>query len=308
MSRFARVWSSILIAAAAGGIGLQAQRGPSFRSNVDLISLMVSVTDGSGRHVTDLSAEDFEVFEDGRPQEVAFFSPATTALSVSVLLDSSSSMEESMPLAQKAATEFVVKLRPDDVAEVVNFDSRVEVLQRFTNDRSLLEAAIQRVRAGGSTALYNAVYITLRQFEKMRSQGPDDIRRQVIVLLSDGEDTSSLVTFDEVLDLAKRSQTVIFAIGLGLDTSGLTAVRSTGEFDLRRLAQETGGRLFTPKRPEDLSNVYTQIAQELTTQYVLGYLSRNERRDGGWRTIAVRLRRPQLVARTRAGYYAGKQP
>lgn len=116
------------------------------------------------------------------------------------------------------------------------------------------------------------------------------------------------MTFDEVLDLAKRSQTVIFGIGLGLDTAGLTAVRSTGEFDLRRLAQETGGRLFTPKRPEDLSNVYPQIAQELTTQYVLGYLSRNERRDGGWRTIAVRLRRPQLVARTRTGYYAGKQP
>jgi Ca-activated chloride channel family protein len=306
VSRFVRSWLLLLALVFVCGIGVDAQRGASFRSNVDLISLMVSVTSSGGRYMSGLEADDFEVFEDGRLQELTFFSPANTALSVSLLLDSSSSMEGSMPLAQRAAMEFVARLKPEDLAEIVNFDSRVEIMQPFTNDRMLLEAAIQRVRAGGSTSLYNAVYITLRQFEKLRAQGASDGRREVIVVLSDGEDTSSLVTFDEILDLAKRSQTAIYAIGLGFETPALPVARS-GEFDLRRLAQETGGRLFTPKRPEDLSNVYTEITRELTTQYVLGYLSRNDRRDGGWRSISVRLRRPQLQARTRAGYYAAKQ-
>ena len=122
-----------------------------------------------------------------------------------------------MPLSKQAAMDFIARLRPGDVAEVVSFDTRVEVLQPMTSDRALLEAAIQRMRASGSTALYNAVYIVLRQLDKVRPQTGDDVRRQVIVVLSDGEDTSSLVTFEHLLDSAKRSQTVIYAVGLGLE-------------------------------------------------------------------------------------------
>ena len=155
--------------------GPDAQR-PSFRTTVDLISLTETVTGPGGRQVTDLSADDFAVFEDGRPQELRFFSRANTALALSLLLDTSSSMEASMPLAQKAATEFVVRLRPTDVAEVVGFDSHVEVLQPFTADPRLLEAAIGHVQVGGATAMHNAIYITLRQFQKMRPQAQDDIR------------------------------------------------------------------------------------------------------------------------------------
>lgn len=304
------VCMAIFGAASLSAIPLGAQRGETFRASIDLISLPVTVTGTAGRRVTDLTVDDFEIFEDGRLQEPAFFSLANTALSVSLLLDSSSSMEGRMPLAQKAATQFVAGLRPNDVAQIVNFDSRVEVLQPFTSNRALLELAIQRPRAGGSTALYNAVYITLREFEKMRGHTVgDELRREVIVVLSDGEDTSSLVTFDEVLDVAKRSQTVIYTIGLALDDP-LRPGRPTpanGEFALRRLAQETGGRLFLPKRPEDLSDVYSRIADELTSQYMLGYLSRNERRDGNWRSVAVRVKRVELQARTRLGYYAANR-
>ena len=216
-------------------------------------------------------------------------------------------MDEEMPLAKQAAMDFVAKLRPGDVAEVVSFDSRVEVLQPLTSSRTLLEAAIQRLRAGGSTALYNAVYIVLKQFEKVKPATSDDVRRQVIVVLSDGEDTSSLVTFDQLLDTAKRSQTAIYAVGLGLEEASPSlrpAVRSDGEFGLRQLAQETGGRLFLPKRPIDLLDVYSQIANELTNQYIVGYLSTNAGADGAWRRVAVRVNRPNLQARTRAGYYA----
>ena len=119
---------------------------------------------------------------------------------------------------------------PGDVAEVVSFDSRVEVLQPMTGDRTLLEAAIQRMRASGSTALYNAVYIVLRQLDKVRPQSGDDVRRQVIVVLSDGEDTSSLVTFDDLLDSAKRSQTVIYTVGLGLGRQAEDNTFSNGEY------------------------------------------------------------------------------
>jgi VWFA-related protein len=167
-----------------------------------------------------------------------------------------------------------------------------------------LDAAIQRVQGGGSTAIYNAVYIALRQLEKLRAPDRDEIRREVIVVLSDGEDTSSLVSFDELIELARRSQTVVYTIGLGLDAPASRFTPAGGEFALRRLAQETGGRLFMPRQPADLSNVYAEIADELTSQYVLGYLSSNGRGDSGWRSIAVRVSRPSLHARTRMGYYA----
>ena len=302
-----RLRATVIIAATAGAVGVGAQQAGSFRASVDLISLPVTVTGPGGRYASDLTADDFEILEDGRPQDLAFFSRATTALSVSLLVDSSSSMEERMLLAKRAAMEFVAKLRPNDDAEVVDFDSRVMVVQPFTRDRARLTAAIESLRAGGSTALYNAVYITLRQFDKSRPQGGDEPTRHVIVLLSDGEDTASLVTFDELLDVAKRSQAVIYAIGLGFqDSNGVNAAAEAAEFALRRLAQETGGRLFTPKRPEDLTGVYAQVADELTNQYILGYLSRNDRHDGRFRTVAVRVKRPQLQARTRPGYYAAK--
>jgi Ca-activated chloride channel family protein len=281
-----------------------AHQRPAFRSTIDLVMLNVTVTGPGGKYMADLSADDFQVLEDGRAQEVAFFSPANVPLSVSLVLDTSSSMDEEMPLSKQAAMDFIAKLRPGDVAEVVSFDSRVEVMQPLTSDRALLEAAIQRMRAGGATALYNAVYIVLKQFEKIKPATTDDVRRHVIVVLSDGEDTSSLVTFEQLLDTAKRSQTVIFTVGLGLEEPIAKVARSDAEFGLRQLAQDTGGRLFMPKRPTELADVYTQIANELRNQYILGYLSSNAGADGAWRRVSVRVNRPNLQARTRAGYYA----
>ena len=300
--RFSRRVLVILSVALVGAVSLHALQRPSFRSTIDLVMLNVTVTGPGGRYVADLSADDFQILEDGRAQDVAYFSPANVPLSVSLVLDTSSSMDDEMVLSKQAAMDFIARLRPGDVAEIVSFDSRVEVLQPMTGDRTLLEAAIQRMRAGGATALYNAVYIVLRQLDKVKPQTGDDVRRQVIVVLSDGEDTASLVTLDDLLDSAKRSQTVIYTVGLGLEV--LTTKFSNGEYGLRQLARETGGRMFLPKGPMDLVDVYTLIANELTNQYVVGYLSNNARVDGAWRRIAVRLQRPNLQARTRAGYYA----
>jgi Ca-activated chloride channel family protein len=263
----------------------------------------VTVTDAGGKRVGSLTQADFAVLEDGRPQDLVFFSPGEAALSVALLIDTSSSMEEYMPVVQKAAIGFIAQLRPGDLAQVIDFDSRVQVAQPLTSDRKLLIDAVQRMRAGGSTALYNAIYIALREFEKARASNPDEIRRQVIIVLSDGEDTSSLVTFEEVLEQTKRSPTAIYAVSLGSGGAQSALTQETGEFILRQLAQASGGRLYVAQRAEHVTNVYAEIAEDVTNQYSLGYISNNPRKDGGWRTINVRVQRPNLVARTRSGYY-----
>ena len=277
-----------------------------FKAGVELVSLNVTAVDGGQRYVTDLQAGDFDVFEDGAKQEVTFFNRSNLPIALALLLDTSASMESKLPTAQEAAIGFAKKLRQQDLAEVVDFDSRVVILQGFTNKIPDLEQAIRHTSAGGSTSMYNAIYIALKDLKKIVASNVDEIRRQAIVVLSDGEDTSSLLPFEEVLDLAKRSQTAIYCIGIRSNDG--TSVANKGfkeaEFVLRQLAQETGGRAFFPAQITDLTNVYGQIADELSSQYTLGYTSRNSRRDGSWRRVVVRVSRPGVSARTKLGYFA----
>jgi len=279
---------------------------PSFRAGIELVSLNVTVTDGAQKYVTDLSADDFNVFEDGVKQEVTFFNRTNLPIALALLLDTSASMETKLATAQEAAIGFARRLRPQDLAEVIDFDSRVVVLQSFSNSASELETAIRKTSAGGSTSLYNAVYIALKDLKKVVARNTDEIRRQAIVVLSDGEDTSSLLPFEEVLDLAKRSETAIYSIGLRTAEGPSTSMKGfkEAEFVLRQFAQETGGRSFFPTQVADLTNIYTQIADELSSQYTVGYTSKNQRRDGAWRRIVVRVSRPNVTARTKQGYFA----
>lgn len=287
-------------------VAATAQQQQPFRIGVDLVSLNVTVTDGSTRYVTDLNQEDFNVFEDGVKQDVSFFNKTNLPIALALLLDTSASMEAKLPTAQEAAIGFARRLRPQDLAEVIDFDSRVVVLAAFTNATGELETAIHKTSAGGSTSLYNAVYIALKDLKKVIAKNAEEIRRQAIVVLSDGEDTSSLLPFEEVLDLAKRSETAIYAIGLrsadgpGSSTKGF----KEAEFVLRQFAQETGGRTYFPSQISELPGIYNQIAEELSSQYTVGYTSRNARRDGMWRRVVVRVNRPNATARTKLGYFA----
>jgi Ca-activated chloride channel family protein len=298
-----RLLVCLLAALGLHGQATVAQDQPLFRSAIDLVSLNITVTDGAGRYVTDLSAEDFSVFEDGAHQDVTLFNRTNLPIALSLLLDTSSSMEDRLGTAQEAAAGFVGQLRPQDLAEVVDFDSRVEVLQAYTSDKASLELAIRRTVAGGSTSLYNAVYISLKGFQSVRARQTDEIRRQALVVLSDGEDTSSLIDFDEVLDLAKRSETAIFCIGLQSGSSSSQGFREA-TFALRQLATQTGGRVFFINEVKDLAGVYQQISDELSSQYTVGYSSKNSRLDGSWRRVVVRVTRPNLAVRTKQGYYA----
>jgi Ca-activated chloride channel family protein len=275
-----------------------------FRSRVDIVSLNVTVVDSENRYVTDLTRDDFIVYEDGTPQELILFNRSNVPIALSLLIDTSASMEGQLEVAQQAAIGFARTLREHDLAQVVDFDSRVEILQTFTNNVADLERAIRATQAGGSTSLHNALYISLRELAKIKATRPDEIRRQAIVVLSDGDDTSSLISFEEVLELAKRSETAIYAIALRNREAAHARGFKEAEFVLRQYAVETGGRVFFPSRVEELRGVYARIADELSSQYSLGYVSNNPRKDGGWRRIVVHVDRPQVTARTKRGYYA----
>jgi Ca-activated chloride channel family protein len=237
---------------------------------------------------------------------VTFFTRTNLPIALALLLDTSASMENKLPTAQEAAIGFARRLRPQDLAEVVDFDSRVVVLQSFSNNAAELEQAIRKTSAGGSTSLYNAVYIALKDLKKVVAKSADEIRRQAIVVLSDGEDTSSLLPFEEVLDLAKRSETAIYAIGLRAGEGPGTSAKGfkEAEFVMRQFSQETGGRSFFPNQLSDLATVYGQISDELSSQYTVGYTSKNPKRNGAWRRVVVRIARPNLTARTKLGYFA----
>jgi Ca-activated chloride channel family protein len=282
----------------------QTPQTPAFRAGVDVVSLNVTVTDATGRYATDLQGEDFSVYEDGVKQDITLFSRTNLPVALALLIDTSASMETRLPVAQEAAVGFARRLRPQDLAEIVSFDSRVIVLQTFTNHAGELEQAIRKTSAGGSTSLNNAVYIALKDLKKVIAKSADEVRRQAVVVLSDGEDTSSLLPFEEVLDLAKRSETAIYSIGLKADESSNARGFKEAEFVMRQFAQETGGRAFFPMQIAELAGIYGQISDELSSQYTVGYTSRNPRRDGAWRRVVVRVARPSTIARTKTGYFA----
>jgi Ca-activated chloride channel family protein len=276
-----------------------------FRATTDRVLLAVTVTDGRGRLVPGLDRDTFQVFEDGRLQEVSYFSAEPLPIALSILLDSSVSMEGRMTIAQDAAVGFVRRRREADVAQVIDFDSSARILQGFTGDHDALVSAIRRTEPGGSTSLYQSLHIALSELVRDRSRAGEVIRREAIVVLSDGEDNTSLVDFEEVLDSARRAGVIVFAIGLRARPASPPEFQQA-EYELRTLSRETGGRVFFVNDAGELPAIYGQISDELGGQYAVGYRSTNAARDGAWRKVIVRALRADTQARTRAGYFAPK--
>ena len=278
---------------------------PTFEVGIEVINLNVSITDTRNRYVTDLLEKNFAVFEDGVRQELALFSHENLPISLVLMMDCSASMDEKLRVAQDAAVGFVKTLGAQDLAQVVQFNDRRTVLQDFTADHRRLEDAIRRTEASGPTALHNALYVSLKELDKQKSTR--ELRRRAIVLLSDGEDTASLVTDDQVMELARKSEIAIYSISLrpsrSQDRNRLAF--SQAEHLLTTLSQETGGQVHFPNSLSELDTVYARVAEELRTQYTLGYVSSNKRRDGKWRRIVVRIpERDDLQIRHKIGYYA----
>jgi VWFA-related protein len=282
-----------------------------FRSGANLVALNVTVTDAKKQFVSGLTQGDFAVYEDGVPQQLRFFEARQVPLDLIVLIDTSSSMRDKMSVVHEAAVGFLKTMRPVDRGAVVAFNDGVDVLQELTSDLPALEQAVQSTQARGSTSLHNALYIALKQFGRAaRVEG--DLRRQAIAVLSDGEDTSSLISFDDVLALARKSGVGIYTIALhskyaGARNGAPSSQRyfSTADFSMKSLAQETGAQSFFPVEVSELKGIYASIAQELASQYSIAYSPANSRPDGRYRRIVVRVtERPELQLRTRSGYTA----
>jgi Ca-activated chloride channel family protein len=275
-----------------------------FRAGTDVVLLNVSSLDAKNHAVGGLTRSDFVVFEDGLPQDITVFSHDPQPIALSLLLDTSVSMDRKLAVAQGAAIGFVDRLGPRDICQLIDFDTMARIAQPFTSDHQALQNAIRKTQAGGRTSLYDAVYIALDQLNRAPPPADNAIRRQAIVLLSDGEDTSSHKEYDEVTDLSKRSDVIVFSIGLRARDESSQSGWNEAEFVLRTLAQETGGRAFFVSDIAQLPAIYGQIADELSNQYTLGYRSKNQRHDGLWRRVSVQIPHGGAVALTKSGYFA----
>lgn len=298
-----RMLSGFCLLALAGAHSLNAQE---FRSGVDMVALAVTVTDGRGQAVTGLSARDFKVFDDGVPQEVALFGSAQVPLDVALVFDTSSSMLTALPTLKSGARGLLRRLRAGDRAALVEVKRTIDVPQALTADLSSIEAAIGRLSAAGETALYDGVYLSLRQFERERRVQPE-LRRQALVLFSDGLDTVSRMGFDEVTALARALDVTIYSITLQEETvlanfALADQLREVG-WQIRTLTRDTGGFAFFPKRIWELERIYEMIARELVNQYAIAYVAPAPVEGQTFRRVSIGLVPPARgAARTRTGY------
>ncbi len=273
----------------------------TYRVSVDLINVFCSVWDkNTNSFVTNLTREDFTVLEDEQKQEIRNFSRETNLpLTLALLIDTSQSVSPKLKFEQDAATNFFHSvLRDKDRAMLVEFDSGVTLVQDFTSDPNKMAAQIKTLRAAGGTALYDAIYLSCD--EKLIRE----IGRKALVILSDGEDQSSKMTFEQAMEMALKAEATIFAISV--NRGGFFGVGPTknGDRIMRQFAEETGGRAFFPFKVEELEDAFRQINQELRSQYNIGYLSGNTQRDGSYRKIEIKVPEKGLRLNYRKGYYA----
>jgi VWFA-related protein len=267
---------------------------PGFAERLDvaLVELYVAALDGAGRPLAGLTAGDFRVLEDGRPQEVRRFEEVRDLpLAVGLVLDTSGSMQESLIEAQRAAESFLrTVVRPGDTSFAVAFSDRPALLAPPTDDVDAVADALGGLRAYGGTALHDAMVTSLYYFRGLEGQ-------KALVLLSDGDDTASNVPYADVLEYARRMNVAVYSVGLRIGVGDITARRKLGE-----LARATGGQSFFVSRASELDLVYDVIEEELRNRYLLAFSSDRPRGDGGFRTIEVEVARSGVTGRTIRGY------
>jgi Ca-activated chloride channel family protein len=325
-----------LIAAAAATVAAQNQEGFSFRSGVELINVTATVTDDSGRFVSGLRKEDFAVFEDGKPQEVTHFSNERVPVSLGIVLDASGSMTpDKMSAARSAIDRFIYELLgAEDELFFIEFSNRPDLVQEWTTDRRAISRAVARVSPSGGTAMYDAIADAL----PVASIGKHP--KKALLVISDGNDTNSAVSVGELRQLIRESEVLVYALGVDGTTAAVTrngptiqlplpfpfpgrgpqrrvppiviggggsararmAERVNGDA-LRQITDDTGGRTEVVRGFGDLANATSRIADELSKQYYLGYVSNGEK-DGRFHAIRVEVKDRRLAVRARRGYVA----
>ena len=282
------------------GLGLSvAAQQPTFRSGSRIVPSYVTVVDGTNRLVTDLSREDFEILDNGRPQELTIFDNEVRPFSAVVMLDTSISMTHRLNDLYAGAEQFLLRLLPHDKASIGGFNDKIEFATGFSSDRNSLISALKRLDFGNETHLYDAVYASLDQLEKVEG-------RKVILLFTDGADFGSRQGSGRALERARDGEVMIYGIGLETEFfNGQSYVRSKPDSILNRFANETGGGFFDLKKNADLNTSFTRIAQELRSQYLLGFSPATL--DGKVHKLEVRVKRPGLKTRSRRSYVASAE-
>jgi Ca-activated chloride channel homolog len=285
-----------VLLAAAFGSALSAQQ-PTFRSGTQLVSLFATVTDAQQRLVPNLTQDDFEVFDNDKPQPIAFFQSEIQPITVIVMLDTSGSMTGTLDLLRAAAEQFVIRLLPADKARVGAFNDRIEISSHFTSDRDDLISDIHDLDYGNGTKLYDAIGLSLDELKGIEG-------RRVILVLTDGDDTESrTMKLGTAIDRARAEEVMVYAIGLESNYfNGERMVKTRPDSGLRKIADETGGGYFELKRSSELSSTFTRVAEELHSQYVIAFAP--TQLDGKVHKLVVRMKQPGMTARARRSYLA----
>ena len=277
---------------------LAAAPQPTFRAGVDLVTFGVTVVDRKGNLVTDLTADDFAIIEAGQPQTLRFFTRGAEGdappLHLGLMLDTSASMENDLKLARSAAIKFLNLLPEAEDITLVDFDTEVRVTRHPQRDFARLVERIRMRKSDGWTALYDALGVYL-------DGASDQDGRTILVMYTDGADSRSKLRYDELMNLLRASQVTVYAVGL-LENTG--RMRAELSMRLQQIVEATGGQAFYPGTLKDLDAAYEKVLAEIKAQYQLGYTSTNQARDGNWRKVEIKVKRPDLKVRSRKGYFA----
>jgi VWFA-related protein len=295
---------------------------PVFRDTAELVNLLATVHDKKGRLINSLEKQDFQIFEDGKPQEIKYFTrESQLPLTIGLLFDCSGSEARMIPMEREGSMEFFnTVLREKDIAFLITFATDVDLIEDFTSDKRRLERALSTIKVitggpggpgmggpfpstrVGGTHLFDALYLAAS--EKLTHE----VGRKTVILLTDGEDEGSKLKVEAAIEAAQKADVVVYGVhyvdrGFGFGRFGGMAYGG-GEGVLRKMSEETGGRLISPAKDNDLRKAFQDIAEELRSQYSIGYSPTNAKRDGSFRRIEVKLNQPDLKVQTRKGYYA----
>jgi len=291
-----RLAAAALTAAAASTV-LVAQQPPMFRTGTQVVSLFVTVADAQKRLIPDLGQDEFQVFDNDKLQPIVYFDNSIHPINVVVMLDTSGSMTLTIDLLKQAAEQFVIRLLQDDKARIGAFNDKIQINAKWSNNRDQLVTDIKDLDYGNGTRLWDAVGTALDELKAIDG-------RRVILVFTDGDDTESkTMTLGKVIERARADEVMIYAIGLeSRYFNGQVQVRTKPDSGLRKIADETGGGYFELTRANDLAPTFTKVAQELHSQYVIGFTPTQF--DNRVHKLAVKMKQPGMSARARRSYVA----
>jgi len=296
MSRMSRFVFAVALLAGPLVLAQQEQQQPIFKSNVRTVPIYATVVDASGRLAPDLEQADFTILDNGKPADVSLFSNESQPFTAVVMLDTSASMTANLKLLNRAAEQFLLRLLPVDRAQVGAFNDKIQLSGTFTNNRDELIGALDDLYFGNPTRLNDGIAAGLDAL-----QGIDG--RRVVLVFTDGEDTSSRIGFKTVLERARDEEVMVYSIGLESEYfNGMRVVKSRPSRDLRKISDETGGGYFELLKTAELAPTFSRVAQELRSQYLIGFAP--AALDGKVHKLDVKVTRPGMTVRARRSYLA----